>query len=89
MIYHEGRAYQVIKAKLPPEVRDGDGENLATKDIYICPNCGASHEGEVERCQVIPTWQGDPHKRTLRIDNVEAAPLERIATVTKTSSPGL
>ena len=50
LIYHEGRAYRVMKAKLPPEVRQGDGSELATKDIYICSNCGASHEGEVERC---------------------------------------
>jgi hypothetical protein len=80
LIYHEGRAYRVIKAKLPPEVRDGDGENLATKDIYICPNCGASHEGEVERCHGCNSHMAGevPIKRTLRIDNVEAAPLERI-----------
>ena len=25
LIYHEGRAYRVMKAKLPPEVRTGDG----------------------------------------------------------------
>jgi hypothetical protein len=39
-----------MKAKLPPEVRAGDGSELATKDIYICPSCGACHEGQVERC---------------------------------------
>jgi hypothetical protein len=50
LIYHEGRACRVMKAKLPPEVREGDGSELATKDIYICANCGACHEGEVERC---------------------------------------
>ena len=80
LIYHEGRAYQVVKAKLPPGVRDGDGSELATKDIYICPNCGACHEGEVERCHGCDTHMAGevPIKRTLRIDNVEAAPIERI-----------
>ncbi len=80
LIYHEGRAYRVMKAKLPPEIRTGDGSELATKDIYICSNCGACHEGEVERCHACnnPMAGEIPVKRTLRIDNVEAAPAERI-----------
>ncbi|MGO8248979.1 DEAD/DEAH box helicase [Rhizobium johnstonii] len=80
LIYHEGRAYRVMKAKLPPEVRKGDGSELATKDIYICSNCGASHEGEVERCHGCDSHMAKevPIKKTLRIDNVEAAPTERI-----------
>ena len=81
LIYHEGRAYRVMKAKLPPEVRGGDGSELATKDIYICPSCGACHEGEVERCHGCDTHMASeiPIKRTLRIDNVEAMPTERIS----------
>jgi hypothetical protein len=80
LIYHEGRAYRVVKAKLPPEVRTGDGSELATKDIFICPNCGACHEGEVERCHACDSpMAGElPVHGTLRIDNVEAAPAERI-----------
>ncbi|RWJ21152.1 MAG: DEAD/DEAH box helicase [Mesorhizobium sp.] len=80
LIYHEGRAYRVMKAKLPPEVRTGDGSELATKDIFICSNCGACHEGEVERCHACNAPISDKGKvqHTLRIDNVEAAPAERI-----------
>jgi Lhr-like helicase len=80
LIYHEGRAYRVMKAKLPPEVRTGDGAELATKDIFICSNCGACHDAEVERCHACNTpMAGEvPVQRTLRIDNVEAAPVERI-----------
>lgn len=80
LIYHEGRAYRVMKAKLPPEVRTADGSELATKDIYICANCGACHEAEVERCHACnSSMAGEiPIKKTLRIDNVEAAPAERI-----------
>lgn len=80
LIYHEGRAYRVMKAKLPPEVRTGDGSELATKDIFICSNCGACHEGEVERCHACnsPMAGEVPVQRTLRIDNVEAAPADRI-----------
>ncbi len=80
LIYHEGRAYRVMKAKLPPEVRTGDGSELATKDIFICSNCGACHEGEVERCHACgsPMAGEIPVQHTLRIDNVEAAPTDRI-----------
>ncbi|RVC83048.1 DEAD/DEAH box helicase [Mesorhizobium sp. M4A.F.Ca.ET.022.05.2.1] len=80
LIYHEGRAYRVMKAKLPPEVRTGDGSELATRDIFICSNCGACHDGEVERCHACnsPMAGEVPVQRTLRIDNVEAAPVERI-----------
>lgn len=80
LIYHEGRAYRVLKAKLPPETRTEDGSELATRDIFICPNCGASHEGEAERCHACDSSMAGqtPVRRTLRIDNVEAAPAERI-----------
>ena len=80
LIYHEGRAYRVIKAKLPPEVRKGDGAELATKDIFICANCGACHDDEVERCHACnsPIAGEAQVKGTLRIDNVEAALAERI-----------
>ena len=80
LIYHEGRAFRVVKAKLPPETRTSDGRELATRDSAICPNCGAAHEEEVERCHACnaPMAGASPVKRTLRIDNVEAAPVERI-----------
>lgn len=80
LIYHEGRAFRVVKAKLPPETRTSDGEALATHDITICPNCGAAHEGEKDRCHACNTHMAGeiPVKRTLRIDNVEATPAERI-----------
>ncbi|MFU0505623.1 DEAD/DEAH box helicase [Pseudaminobacter sp. NGMCC 1.201702] len=80
LIYHEGRAFRVMKAKLPPETRTSDGQELATHDITICPNCGAAHEGERDRCHACNTHMAGeiPVKRTLRIDNVEATPTERI-----------
>ncbi|MCY4587849.1 MAG: DEAD/DEAH box helicase [Bryobacterales bacterium] len=80
LIYHEGRAYRVVKAKLPPEVRTGDGQELATKDLAICSNCGAAHDDEVERCHACHDLMAAalPVRRTLRIDNVETAPAERI-----------
>ena len=69
-----------MKAKLPPEARKGDGTELATKDIFICSNCGACHEEEVERCHACDSPMSGEGlvQRTLRIDNVEAAAAERI-----------
>ncbi|MFN8721530.1 MAG: Zn-binding domain-containing protein [Rhodospirillales bacterium] len=80
LIYHEGRAYRVMKAKLPPGVRTTDGQELATQEITICPNCGAAHEQERDRCEACGSEMAReiPVRRTLRIDNVEAAPAERI-----------
>lgn len=80
LIYHEGRSYRVVKAKLPPDASLTDGSDLATKDIFICSNCGASHDDEVERCHACDAAMAGqlPIKRTLRIDNVEAEPVERI-----------
>lgn len=80
LIYHEGRAYRVTKAKLPPDTRNTEGADLATKDIFICPSCGACHEGEVERCHACDASMAGqiPVQRTLRIDNVEASPADRI-----------
>lgn len=80
LIYHEGRAFRVVKAKLPPETRTSDGQELSTHDITICPNCGAAHEGERDRCHACNTHMAGetPVRRTLRIDNVEAIPAERI-----------
>jgi hypothetical protein len=42
LIYHEGRAYLVYKAKLPPS----EGGRLATSTIYVCKECGAAHDHE-------------------------------------------
>lgn len=80
LIYHEGRAYRVVKAKLPPEVRTGDGTGLVTRDIFICSNCGACHDAEVERCHACQSLMANelPVQRTLRIGNVEARQAERI-----------
>jgi len=80
LIYHEGRAYRVVKAKLPPEVRQADGNGLATKEIFICRSCGGAHEAEVERCHACNASMVGALtiRRTLRIDNVETAPADRI-----------
>jgi Lhr-like helicase len=81
LIYHEGRAYRVYKAKLPPGVRAEEGGRLATAIVYVCDECGAAHQhDEPERCHVCNAPMGGVHpvRNVLRIDNVETAPAERI-----------
>ncbi len=81
LIYHEGRAYRVYKAKLPPNIRPQDGSRLATGTFYICDECGAAHQSaEPERCHVCRASMGGIHpiRNVLRIDNVETLPAERI-----------
>jgi Lhr-like helicase len=80
LIYHEGRAYRVYKAKLPPGIRSEEGGRLATDVLYVCDGCGAEHRHEPERCHVCDAAMGGVHpiRNVLRIDNVETLPAERI-----------
>lgn len=80
LIYHEGRAYRVHKAKLPAGIRSEDGRSLATTNLYICDNCGASHDTEQERCHACNASMSAVHpiRNILRIDNVETSPADRI-----------
>ncbi len=79
LIYHEGRAYRVIKARLPASLRTPDGR-LATTRLFVCNNCGAAHDEEGERCLACgeSIAGAQPIFNILRIDNVETAPAERI-----------
>jgi hypothetical protein len=82
LIYHEGRAYRVYKAKLPPGMRTEEGGLLPTATLYICDECGAAHSNdEPERCHACNAQMGDIHpvRNVLRIDNVETSPAERIS----------
>ena len=80
LIYHEGRAYRVHKAKLPPGLRAEEGGRLATDILYVCDDCGAAHKGEPERCHACGASMSAVHpiRNILRIDNVETQPTERI-----------
>jgi Lhr-like helicase len=80
LIYHEGRAYKVYKAKLPPEARSGEDGRLATMQLFICNSCGAAHNEEQARCHACNASIADVHpiRNILRIDNVETDPVERI-----------
>ncbi len=81
LIYHEGRAYRVHKARLPAGVREDGGQRLATRTVWICAACGAGHPPpEPVRCHACDALIVDDMavKHTLRIENVETLPTERI-----------
>jgi hypothetical protein len=81
LIYHEGRAFRVYRAKLPPGVRTEDGGKLSTATLFICDACGAVHrQDEPERCHACSASMAGTHpiRNVLRVDNVETLPAERI-----------
>ena len=80
LIYHEGRAYRVQRAKLGPGTVKEDGRTLSTYEVYVCPACGGAHREEREKCHACaaPLAGGRPIRKALRIDNVETVPTERI-----------
>ena len=81
LIYHEGRAFRVYRAKLPVGVRTEDGGKLSTATLFICDTCGAvHHQDEPERCHAYGAAMAGTHpiRNVLRIDNVETLPAERI-----------
>ena len=80
LIYHEGRAYRVSKAKLPAEGRLENGQ-LATTFLILCGDCGAAHTDELlERCHACGSSLGGTERieTVFRIDNVETSPSLRI-----------
>ena len=81
LIYHEGRAFRVHRAKLGPDAATQDGRGLNTGTTFVCASCGAAHSAEVERCHACATPMADAIRvpGTLRIDNVETVPAERIS----------
>ena len=80
LIYHEGRAYRVSRARLPAGARGGDTGRLVTQALYVCATCGAAHDREVERCHACASTMssGMTIRDVLRIENVETQPQERI-----------
>jgi Lhr-like helicase len=80
LIYHEGRAYRVYKARLPAGMHSEPNGKLATETLYVCASCGAVHKSEPERCHACQASMAgaEPIRNVLRIDNVETRSAERI-----------
>lgn len=83
LVYHEGRAFRVVKALLAVQRRDGATADvkLPTKAVRICRGCGAAHFNDhASMCHGCGIGLGDAEivNNTYRIENVGTWPAERI-----------
>jgi RAD3-like DEAD/DEAH box helicase/helicase-like protein/uncharacterized protein DUF1998 len=83
LVYHEGRAYRVVRALLSLGHRDSatPDAQLPTKAVRICSTCGAGHFGDdLSMCRACGTSLGTAEvvRNVYRIENVATQPAERI-----------
>ena len=83
LVYHEGRAYRVVRAMLSLNRQPGAAADvlLPTKTVRICRSCGAGHwNDEASLCHAcgVPLGDAEIVKHTYRIENVATQPAERI-----------
>ena len=90
LIYHQGRMYRVVRAKLNVGSSDhvSSSGQLGTITARICSQCGYGHLGDdngseplancCENCGALLT-QGDWVNQLYRIETVETVPVERIS----------
>ncbi len=90
LIYHQGRTYRVVRAKLNVGNTEHISGNstLATITSRVCSQCGYGHLGQsggeeplVERCENCDALltEDDWVKELYRIETVETLPVERIS----------
>jgi Lhr-like helicase len=90
LIYHQGRMYRVVRAKLNVGSADHITGNsqLATISSLVCSQCGYGHLGEINGAQPIvnccenceaPLTEHDWVRELYRIETVETVPVERIS----------
>lgn len=83
LVYHEGRAYRVVRALLSLGDRDSATPEalLPTRIVRICDKCGAGHfEDETSNCHACGTSLGTAEVvgNVYRIENVSTQLAERI-----------
>ncbi|MCK6530781.1 DUF1998 domain-containing protein [Myxococcota bacterium] len=82
LIYHEGRAFRVVRALLSVAHRDGGRADakLPLESVRICKACGAGHWEEASVCHACHRPLGDAEivRNVHRIENVATFPAERI-----------
>jgi len=82
LVYHEGRAYRVVRAMLPLGTKEATPDALLpTERVRICRVCGAGHFSEApSNCHACNHPLGDAEivNHVFRIENVATQPAERI-----------
>ena len=83
LVYHEGRAYRVVRAMLSLSQQAGATADvrLPTKTVRICSICGAGHWTDADSlCHACGASLGEAEivNHTYRIENVATQPAERI-----------
>jgi superfamily II DNA/RNA helicase len=83
LVYHEGRAYRVVRAMLPLSNQGTAPADtrVPTRPVRICKTCGAGHwDDEASLCRACGASLGDAEivNHTYRIENVSTRPAERI-----------
>jgi superfamily II DNA/RNA helicase len=83
LVYHEGRAYRVVRAMLSLGGKDGAQADalLPTKTVRICRSCGAGHfSPDRSTCHGCgePLGNAEHVNNVFRIENVATQPAERI-----------
>ncbi len=83
LVYHEGRAYRVVRALLSPSQRGASAIDveLATQSVRICRACGGGHwTEEASMCHACGADLGAAEivNHVYRIENVATLPAERI-----------
>lgn len=83
LIYHEGRAFRVVRAMLTANQRIGEGADarLPIMQVRLCRTCGAGDwEGDRSTCRGCERPLGDANVvgSVFRIENVATWPVERI-----------
>ena len=83
LVYHEGRAYRVVRALLSLGHRESatPDAQLPTQAVRICASCGAGHfADDLSLCHACgaPLGEAEVVGGTYRIDNVATQPAEQI-----------
>ena len=83
LVYHEGRAYRVVRALLSLGHRESatPDARLPTRAVRICASCGAGHFGDdLSMCHACGESLGNAEVvgNTYRIENVATHPAEHI-----------
>jgi hypothetical protein len=84
LVYHEGRAYRVVRAMLALDHNGGvtPDTRLPTKSVRICKRCGGGHfDDHASMCHACGMSLGDAEivNDMYRIENVATQPAERIS----------